>query len=156
MSDKRRFMVIIIGFFLVVFAVNGVFMYKAFQTHPGVETENAYERGLAYNALLERAEAAEDLGWAYNLEAARGAETTAISIQIVDAGATPLQGLDVKGKAFWPVKEGHDLVFDLAEVTPGVYIAEVPLEFKGQWDFRFIIMQNDEPKGHYTERVLLQ
>ncbi len=39
--------------FLVVFAVNGVFIYLATSTHPDVVTENAYEKGLAYDRIVE-------------------------------------------------------------------------------------------------------
>ena len=41
-----------VGFFLVVFAVNGAMMTIAFKTWTGLDTENAYQEGLAYNDRL--------------------------------------------------------------------------------------------------------
>jgi len=46
-------------FFLVLFIVDGIFVYLATSTHTGVVTENAYEKGLRYNEVIERARAAE-------------------------------------------------------------------------------------------------
>lgn len=39
--------------FLVVFAVNGLFIYLATSTNRGVVTENAYEKGLAFDRIVE-------------------------------------------------------------------------------------------------------
>lgn len=38
--------------FLVVFAVNGFFVYMAVSTNHGVVTENAYKKGLDYNNVV--------------------------------------------------------------------------------------------------------
>lgn len=38
--------------FLVVFAVNGIFVYLAVSTNHGVVTENAYEKGLDYDRIV--------------------------------------------------------------------------------------------------------
>ena len=39
--------------FLVIFAVNGLFVYLATTTHNGVVTENAYEKGLDYERIVD-------------------------------------------------------------------------------------------------------
>jgi nitrogen fixation protein FixH len=38
--------------FMVVFAVNGVFVYTAIHTNHGVVTENAYEKGLKFDHIV--------------------------------------------------------------------------------------------------------
>ena len=38
--------------FIIVFAVNGVFVYTAINTNRGVVTENAYEKGLDFNRIV--------------------------------------------------------------------------------------------------------
>jgi len=155
-NDKRRFTLWISGFFLVVFAVNGVFMYFALRSHPGVETENAYEKGLDYNFYLTEAEAAKTLGWTYSLETREETGKTEIFFQVLNADGLALKGLKVRGKAFWPVQEGHDRLFDLSEETPGLYTGEVPLDFMGQWDLRFIIFEGNKPKAQFAKRVVLK
>lgn len=42
-------------FFLVFASVDAFFVYKALSTHTGVVTENAYEKGLHYNEILDEA-----------------------------------------------------------------------------------------------------
>ena len=43
--------------FLIVFTVNGFFVYMAIRTNHGVVTENAYEKGLEYNAIVKKVQA---------------------------------------------------------------------------------------------------
>ncbi|MCI5050219.1 MAG: FixH family protein [Rickettsiales bacterium] len=38
--------------FMVVFIVNGIFIYYATGTHKGVVTENPYEKGLAFDEIV--------------------------------------------------------------------------------------------------------
>lgn len=53
--DGRLFLLVIIGFFLVVASVDAFFIYKALSTHSGVVAENAYEIGLNYNDVIAEA-----------------------------------------------------------------------------------------------------
>ena len=39
--------------FMVIFAVNGLFVYLATHTHTGVITENAYEKGLKFDDIVK-------------------------------------------------------------------------------------------------------
>ena len=47
---------------------NGAMIWLAFATWTGLETEGAYQKGLAYNRTLEEAEAQAALGWQVDLE----------------------------------------------------------------------------------------
>lgn len=51
----RKVLFILLGFFAVFASVDMYFTHLALQTNWGVVTENAYKRGLNYNALLEEA-----------------------------------------------------------------------------------------------------
>ena len=57
-------------FFGIVFGVNACMIYGALSTFDGIETEGAYQKGRAYNHLLERMEAQRALGWRTSLAAA--------------------------------------------------------------------------------------
>ncbi len=54
-SDRRDRMIpwYFVMAFGVVFAVNGMFVYLAVSTNHGVVTENAYEKGLDYDRIVE-------------------------------------------------------------------------------------------------------
>jgi len=47
-------------FFAVFSSVNAFFVYKALSTNTGVVVENAFEQGLNYNDLIEKAKASKE------------------------------------------------------------------------------------------------
>jgi nitrogen fixation protein FixH len=51
----RKVLFLLLGFFAVFASVDAYFVYLAMKTKPGVVTENAYQRGLNYNEVLEEA-----------------------------------------------------------------------------------------------------
>lgn len=50
-------------FFVVIGAVNAVMVTLAVRTHTGTVTDHPYEKGLAYNKVVDAANAQEKLGW---------------------------------------------------------------------------------------------
>ena len=59
----RKVLLLFIGFFSIVFLVNGVMIHLALKTFPGVEDQRPYERGLNYDREIAQARAqAERLG----------------------------------------------------------------------------------------------
>ena len=70
----RKVLWMLLGFFGVMMAVNGIFVYLALSSFSGLETVNAYVKGLDYNATLRRGAAQKALGWQVERErVARGA-----------------------------------------------------------------------------------
>jgi nitrogen fixation protein FixH len=49
--------------FGIVFVVNGIFVYFAVTTWPGLSQTDAYEKGLRYNEVIKAAQRQRDLGW---------------------------------------------------------------------------------------------
>lgn len=58
----------IILFFLVLFAVNGVFVYLAVDTHTGSVSEEPYADGLKYQQTIDLLEKSKELGWSTDLQ----------------------------------------------------------------------------------------
>ena len=54
--------------FAAFLLANGIMIYFAVASWTGVGTENAYERGLAYNQTLDAVRAQEALGWQVEAE----------------------------------------------------------------------------------------
>ena len=50
-------------FFLVIAAVDGVMVTLAVRTQTGIVTEHPYEKGLAYNRVIDAEQKQEALGW---------------------------------------------------------------------------------------------
>ena len=59
----RQVLAGLVATFALIFAVNGVFAYFAISTWPGYAQNDAYERGLRYNEVLDEARRQKALGW---------------------------------------------------------------------------------------------
>ena len=67
-TDRSRWIpYAFVAFFGVVLLANGTMIGLAFATWTGLETEGAYQKGLAYNRVLDRARAQAALGWRVDL-----------------------------------------------------------------------------------------
>jgi nitrogen fixation protein FixH len=117
---------------LVVVAVNGVLFTFAISTFSGLQTEDAYRKGIAYNDALAGAREQAQRGWQAEIDHA-GAR---VRVRLTDAVGAGLDGLDVVVDAIRPVQAGHDLQVRLDPVGNGVYGGALALPFKGVWDLR--------------------
>lgn len=116
-----------IGFFGVVIAVNAVFIVTALNTHSGVITTKHYEKGLAYNQTLEKAEQQPKLNHKASFN------NGILKWEIKDLQNTPITAT-VTVRLVRPVQDGHDFEIALKEVQNGVYEAPLNLPMKGRWD----------------------
>lgn len=153
----RHVLFAFLGFFAVVFAVNGVFVYFATSTWTGLATDNAYVRGLAYNRVLEAAEAQRALGWNVRFEVAgTGLRAATISAHFSDADGAPLEDLAVNAEFRRPATEGYDHVVALTAVSPGEYGATVDLPLAGNWDVRLAARQGETEKYIVDQRAWIK
>ena len=131
--------------FLVVGAVNAVFVYLAIHSHTGLVTEQAYEKGLAFNQTLAKAEAMQALGWNFSVELT---SEDILSVRLVDKSGNPIQKAQVKGRMVRPVKSGYDYEINLAEQMKvgesGVYQARLRPPLPGSWTVHLVATQNGQ------------
>lgn len=131
--------------FLVVGAVNAVFVYLAIHSHTGLVTEQAYEKGLAFNQTLAKAEAMQALGWNFSVELT---SEDILSVRLVDKSGNPIQKAQVKGRMVRPVKSGYDYEINLAEQMKvgesGVYQALLRPPLRGSWTVHLVATQNGQ------------
>jgi len=132
-----------VGAFAVVAAANGIFVWLALDSFPGLETEGAYEKGLGYASTLAAARKQQELGWQASIShetavsTAGGLDLT-LSVALSDRAGAPLAGLAVRALFWRPTAEGLDVAADLRELAPGRYVAALTLPLSGQWDVRLI------------------
>lgn len=125
-------------FFLVVFSVNGVFIYLANTTWVGLVTEDPYHRGVNYNEVLAAERAQQSLGWSHELaldvaNISDGVVTGVVTMTLTDRNNAPLDGGEV---AILMERAGRfSQVFrvPLEPVGQGRYSAEVTLPVGGNW-----------------------
>lgn len=129
-----------VGFFVVVFGANAVMIWLAFASWTGLETEQAYEQGLAYNDTLAAARQQAALGWQVEVGFAEpGDDALAIEVTLADRHGNPMEHAAVSAALVRPTHEGHDLTVALERRLANRYAAEVALPLAGQWDVHLSI-----------------
>ncbi len=144
------------GFFAVMFVANGTMLYYAVTTWTGVETNNAYRRGLEYNKKLEAAAQQRALGWSAAVDVEpRPALAAQITLTLADAEARPLSGAEVAVTFVRPTHEGSDFAAQMPAVGSGRYRLDAAFPLPGQWDVRLDITH---PSGTYAmkERIFVR
>lgn len=144
------------GFFGIVFAVNGVFIYKALSTFDGVEVEGAYQKGRAYNHLLERMDEQRRLGWQATIATGAAPAGTRLRVTFERADGSALTGLDVEGTFWRPVASGADRRLPLAETAPGTYETVFDLAHDGNWLVRIAATSAAGETFVQEERVVVR
>jgi nitrogen fixation protein FixH len=147
----------------LVIAVNIALVIYAVGTFPGLETDDAYRKGLAYNETLAAARAQEALGWRADVRyAPRPAEAAAgggregeLVITLLDRTGEPLRDLKAEAVLVRPTRAGLDMRIELEPRGPGEYRAEATLPLAGQWDVRILARRGDHG-FQATRRILVR
>lgn len=129
----RHVLLITLGFFFVVFAVDGVFIWRALATFPGEVSATAYEDGLAYNRALDARARAAALGW--RVDAAAGAVPGQVLARVTDANGSPVPGVVVTGSLTRPATADGRRTFAFQALRPGVFEASADVA-RGAWDLK--------------------
>lgn len=151
---------IFVAVFVVVLAVNIVMAMSAVKTFSGLQTEDAYDKGLVYNHVLAQAKAQERLGWTVDAEVIPHDPSNSqrhdadVTVTYTDKAGQPVGGLSVKADLVRPTQAGHDLHVDLVEKTPGQYVALAPLDLPGQWEVS-VVARKGETQYSLSQRVLV-
>ncbi len=124
----------LLGFFGVVFAVNGYFAYSALSTLPGEERGATYEAGLRYNTTLADERRQEALHWSHKSKVLPGSR---LSVAVADADGCPVGGLAIEGWLERPATEGADRKLSFTELDTGRYEAAAGTAEKGAWILAF-------------------
>lgn len=147
----------LVGFFGVIFTVNGIMTYIALSTFSGIETPNAYQFGRDYNQTLEAAAAQQALGWQVGFDEVfaptpEGANAR-VTISVRDTNDMPLTGLS-GALTFWrPVARGDDVEAQLVETAPGIYSTSAALSARGHWEMRLLFARNGADPYYLEKRI---
>jgi nitrogen fixation protein FixH len=114
-------------FFAVIAVLDGIFVYMAVSTQTGVVTEQAYEKGLAYNELLEQAKQRPEI----NQKASY--KDGVLSWSLANKDESPISNAVVTAHIKRPVQDGYDFDITLSHKGNGLYEADITLPMKGLW-----------------------
>ncbi len=135
----------LIGFFLVIFAANGAFIYLALSSWTGVEVESSYKAGQAYQGEIDAANAQNARAWQVDARLERDAAGLAtIRLEARDRNGAPLSGLTFNALLERPTHRADDRSVMLAESETGVYVGTLENLARGQWDMR---LEGDDTTG---------
>lgn len=118
----RKVLAMIVGFFLLVGAVNGVMIYKAVKTFSGEVVAHPYERGLAYNRDIARAREQGMRDWKVDARLSRLATgETEIRVVARDGDGADVSGAQMTALFAAPADLSKDVRVKLVETAPGRY-----------------------------------
>ncbi|MER2520797.1 MAG: FixH family protein [Bdellovibrionales bacterium] len=127
----------IAGAFALLTAVLGLMTYLSIHDFPGLWTEHAYEKGLAYNAALKAASAQDALGWKGELTATPEQDRQiAVNFKLTASEAKPIEGAQVKLWFVRPASAAMDREIALKPLENGHYAASATLPASGVWDLK--------------------
>jgi len=140
-SDKkyaRWTLFCFLAFFGIIGTVDAIFIYKAVNTHTGVVTKQAYEKGLNFNETLEKARNQP------NIIQVASYENDILNWQLSEQNTAPLTGATVTAKLFRPAHDGYDYEVALDHQGNGLYLAKLNLPLKGVWIAKLNSTWNNE------------
>lgn len=147
---------IFVASFVVVAAVNGMFIYFASTSWTGLQTEDAYEKGLSYNATIDAAKSQARMGWTGTVDFAATTERGGrLSLDLVGRDGTPVDGAVIDVLIVRPTREGYDQRVSLAAVGRGRYAADIDLPLRGVWDVK-LQARRDNARFGMRERIVLR
>ena len=132
----------LIGWFALVatfLAVNGVMIYFAVTTNPGLVVEDYYDRGQYYENHLA-SKLAQDPGWVMRThipQDIKAGETQVLQFLVVDTAGQPVSVEDVTFYAYRPSDGGRDFSLPMETEAPGRYAVTVSFPLVGVWDALF-------------------
>jgi nitrogen fixation protein FixH len=126
----RTVLIALLVTFGIVFAVNGIFIYFAVTTWPGLSQSDAYEKGLRYNEVIRAAQLQKDLGWRSEVSIARTGE---IHVQLVARDGRPADIAHAEVTIERPVGDVTSHTVDLSKDADGLLFAQTSPLSRGVW-----------------------
>lgn len=148
----RAVLLLLVGFFGVIFATNAIFITAAVCTFRGEDEAKPYLQGVEYNHTLARRAEQARLGWRARIgdqRLASGAVLLTIDVSQPD-GKAP-KGLSLTGELRHPADEHRDRTLHFAETAPGHFEAQLRDVTPGRWE---MVVSNSRTEPFRTERRL--
>ena len=140
-----------LGFFGIMFAVNGVFLYHAITSFPGEDVKKSYVQGLNYNQTLEARAAQKALGWRAEI----GHDGATIILHLEDKVGNALSGRQIIGELRRQTTQQADQILIFKAGMGGDYLAATDGLATGQWDVRISVFDLDTEQTLFSARKTL-
>ena len=130
----RAVLLWLIGFFGIVFVVNGFMANAAISTFAGVETESSYKAGQMFEHEVALAKVQDALHWRVNgkLNLDRVGEAV-LDMTVRDAQGQPVGGLTADARLWHPADSRRDHVIPMQKTGSGAFHGEAHAQ-SGRWE----------------------
>ena len=146
----------LIGFFGVVFAVNGVLVQAATSTFRGLETGSSYQAGLMFKQEVDSAERQDALHWHVDGKLLRDrAGQAVLDIGARDAQGLALAGLTAVAHLAHPADARLDRTIALKSTGAGAFRGEAQAP-PGQWELIVDLSRGGDRLFRSRSRVTLR
>lgn len=153
----RHVLYMVLGFFGAVFAANAIFIYFALSTFSGLDVENPYEKGRAYNAEIAAARAQAERGWTVDVTHGRTpGGGLKLKVAPKDKSGAIVTGLAFSATLKRPTQASADQTAMLRETEAGVYVGALNVPLKGQWLLELVAYRDRERVYLSRNRILLK
>lgn len=125
----RHVLMILVGFFATIVAVDGFMIYQAVTTFGGLETNDAYRKGLHYNDRIERQVAQSASGWSDTVSVV--GVPAKLRVVLHGRDKETIAGRSLRARVGRPATNRYDMNLDLVETAPGLYEARLGDEIAG-------------------------
>lgn len=144
----------LVAFFALVAAVNGVMLRMALNTFPGVDAENAYKAGLAFNSQIAAAEEQARRNWQVDISVNPHGERQQLYIRVQpNEGKLPGR-LEFAGRLAHPAIRSRDVPLDATELSPGRFVVTLDAE-PGQWQLEFTLSERGVAMFRSANRLFI-
>jgi len=152
----RKVLLWLVGFFVLVFAVNGVMVHAAISTFGGVDTPSSYKAGQMFEGEVANAERQDALRWRVDGKLKRdGAGEAVLDIGVRDAQGKPVTGLSADARLAHPADERLDHVIPVARIGAGTFHGESRAK-PGQWELIVDLYRGADRVFRSKSRVTLR
>jgi nitrogen fixation protein FixH len=144
----RHLLLLMVGFFGVVIAVNALMAALASRSWTGLAVKNAYVASQHYNEVLDEARLQSERGWSASVKVFEGLPV----LSLRDRNGNPVSGLAVSARFERATHEGEDATVGMRERGAGVYVSDRRLE-PGLWLAR---VETDAPRFRQEFRLVVK
>jgi nitrogen fixation protein FixH len=146
----------LLGFFGVVFAVNGVMIFAALSTRTGTDTDSAYQAGRMFEHDVALAKAQDARRWQVDAKVTPAPDGgRRVDVVARDASGKPIGGMVLSAIFERPTDRRLDRAVVVTEDSPGTFhgTAAIPA---GQWDLVIELTRQGDQMFRSRNRIILK
>lgn len=149
----RTVLIGLIAFFGLIATVNGIFIFFALESWPGLSQQDPYKVGIDYNRVLDEARTQKALGWRSGVDLGSDGGLT---VRIANAAGSPIADLVVTATLKRPASAERDEAVSLAREPDGAYRARVALPLAGAWLVEVSAIHADGRRYRMVHEILVR